>query len=62
MKTTITVTGYHGIQDGDLISFNTKENRWWIKMWYFILRKETPLRVISKKVTSVNDEMTFTFK
>lgn len=61
MPQRIILTGNHGLIPGDLLEIKTLETRWWIKLWYKLLRKPVPKRVRIMKVTC-NTSMTLTVK
>lgn len=61
MSQRITLTGNHGLINGDLLEIKTIEDRWWVKLWYKLTFRIVPKRVKIFKITA-NTSMTLTIK
>lgn len=47
---TITTTGQHGLNAGDVIHVLSMapDRRWWMRLWARLLRRPTPTRMVMK--------------
>ncbi len=55
--TTVTLTDTNMVNSGDMVRFQTTEDRKWVKFLYFLIFKKPPMRVEWFRVVSYNDNM-----
>ena len=61
-NTTFTVTGFHGFYVGTNMTAIVPETRWYMLLWYSIIRKKNQTRLQYYTVTSIDSGTTFTVK
>jgi len=60
-QSTITVLSVpHGMHEGMTISFTTPDTRWWMRLWYFVTFRSSPVRVEYAKIVSVDSSTEIT--
>lgn len=63
--TKFTITRVHGYKEGDKLRATVFEDRWWMLLWYFIIRNsewKIQTRVKNYTVISIDSGTTFTVK